>query len=397
CAYPALMTDDKFPDDVKKRAQDILNGCGGNSVGAYSDSTGIEIIKQHVAQFIERRDGYPANPSDIILSTGASEAVKTVFSMLNYIRNGKPPGIMVTIPQYPLYSSSIAECGMHQINYYLDEDNDWALNIAEMKKCLNESRTYCEPRALVVINPGNPTGSVLTHENIKEIIKFAYEEKLLLMADEVYQDNVSASGMQFHSLKKVMMEMGEPYKNMELVSLMSASKGYVGESGLRGGYAEIINLDPDVKKVLLNCISSRMCPGVLGQVAVDCVVNTPQKGEPSYDLFIKEKTAVFECLKEHASLVEKTFNSMKGVKCNIVAGAMYAFPRLTLPEKAIEKAKVSYVTIKRACADVFRTDLGVARQQQMVTLVTPLTFAHAQPIKTYADRHVDGNKNIKRH
>ncbi|GBO02100.1 Alanine aminotransferase 2 [Araneus ventricosus] len=221
----------------------------------------------------------------------------------------------------------------------MDEDNDWALNIAEMKKCLNESRTYCEPRALVVINPGNPTGSVLTHENIKEIIKFAYEEKLLLMADEVYQDNVSASGMQFHSLKKVMMEMGEPYKNMELVSLMSASKGHVGESGLRGGYAEIINLDPDVKKMLLNFISSRVCAGVLGQVAVDCVVNTPQKGEPSYDLFIKEKTAVFECLKEHASLVEKTFNCMKGVKCNIVAGAMYAFPRLTLPEKAIEKAK----------------------------------------------------------
>ncbi|GFR19043.1 alanine aminotransferase 2-like, partial [Trichonephila clavata] len=90
CTYPALMKDDRFPDDVRKRAQDILNGCGGNSVGAYSDSAGVDIIKQHVAQYIERRDGFPANPLDIILSTGASEAVKSVLSMLNYTNNGKP-------------------------------------------------------------------------------------------------------------------------------------------------------------------------------------------------------------------------------------------------------------------------------------------------------------------
>ncbi|KAF8782672.1 alanine aminotransferase 1-like [Argiope bruennichi] len=339
CTYPALMTDDRFPNDVKKRAQDILNGCGGKSVGAYSDSTGVEVIKQHIAQYIERRDGYPANPMDIILSTGASEAVKSVLSMLNCTRNGKPPGIMIPIPQYPLYSATIAEYGMHQINYYLAEDNAWALDIAELKRSLNESRKSCEPRALCVINPGNPTGSVLTLENIKEIIKFAYEEKLFLLADEVYQDNVYASGMQFHSFKKVMTEMGEPYKNMELASFMSASKGYMGECGLRGGYAEIINLDPDVKKMLLKCVSARLCSSVLGQATMDCVVNPPQKGEPSYDIFIKEKTAVLQSLKERALLVEKTFNSMRGIKCNVVAGAMYAFPRLTLPEKAIEKAK----------------------------------------------------------
>ncbi|KFM79416.1 Alanine aminotransferase 2, partial [Stegodyphus mimosarum] len=246
---------------------------------------------------------------------------------------------MVPIPQYPLYSATIAEYGMHLVSYYLDEENAWALDIEELKRAITESRKECQPRALVVINPGNPTGSVLTRENIEEIIKFAYEERLFLMADEVYQDNIYAEGMKFHSFKKVLTEMGEPYKNMELASFMSASKGYMGECGLRGGYCELVNVDPEVKKMLLKCVSARLCSSVLGQAAMDCVVNPPQKGEPSYELYIKEKTAVLQSLKERAVLVAKTFNSMKGIKCNEVAGAMYAFPQITLPKKAIEKAK----------------------------------------------------------
>ncbi|KAG8179041.1 hypothetical protein JTE90_016050 [Oedothorax gibbosus] len=340
CTYPDAMNIQGFPKDVQNKALAILNGCGGNSVGAYSDSTGVEIIKQHVAEYIERRDGFPAKATDIFLSTGASEGVKSILSLLNITTpDGKHSGIMVPIPQYPLYSATIAEYGMNLISYYLDEDNAWALSMDELKRALEDSRKKCNPRALVVINPGNPTGSVLTRENIVEIIKFAYKEKLFIMADEVYQDNVYAPGMQFYSFKKVMTEMGEPYKNMELASFMSASKGYMGECGLRGGYCELVNVDPEVKKMFLKCISARLCSSVLGQATMDCIVDPPKKGDPSYDVFIKEKTAVLQSLKERALLVEKTFNSMKGFKCNVVAGAMYAFPKLTLPEKAIEKAK----------------------------------------------------------
>ena len=72
-------------------------------------------------------------------------------------------------------------------------------------------------------------GQVLTKENIQDIIKFAKEENLLLMADEVYQHNVYAKGCQFHSFKKVLMEMGPEYSSMELASFMSTSKGYMGE------------------------------------------------------------------------------------------------------------------------------------------------------------------------
>ncbi|XP_042906500.1 alanine aminotransferase 2 isoform X1 [Parasteatoda tepidariorum] len=339
CTNPELMKDARFPEDVKKRAQDLLKECSGDSIGSYTDSAGIELIKEHVTEYIKQRDGIPANVSDIILSSGATDGVKSVLSMLNCPVNGKPPGIMVPIPQYPLYSAAIAEYGMHMINYYLDEDNAWALSIKELKRALDEARKECDPRALVVINPGNPTGSVLTRQNMEEIIKFAYDEKLFLMADEVYQDNVYPDNMKFYSFKKIMTELGEPYKYMELASFMSASKGYMGECGLRGGYCELVNVDMGVKKMLLKCVSARSCSTVLGQITMDCVVKPPQKGDPSYDLFIKEKSEVLKSLKERALLVEKTFNKIRGMKCNAVVGAMYAYPRITLPEKAIQKAK----------------------------------------------------------
>lgn len=91
--------------------------------------------------------------------------------------------------------------------------------------------------------------------------------------------------------------MGAPYSKMELASFMSCSKGYMGECGLRGGYVEVINMDPEVKAMYLKAISAMLCPTVLGQATIDCVVNPPKKGEPSYELFMKEKSSVLDSLK----------------------------------------------------------------------------------------------------
>lgn len=135
------------------------------------------------------------------------------------------------------------------------------------------------------------------------------------------------------------MEMGEPYSHMELASFMSISKGYTGECGIRGGYSETVNFDPIVKGHLLKCISAGLCATVYGQAVMDTIVNPPRKGEPSYELYEKEKKGILEALKERATLVAQTFNKLKGVECNPVQGAMYAFPKLNLPEKAIEAAK----------------------------------------------------------
>ena len=65
---------------------------------------------------------------------------------------------MIPVPQYPLYSATLSEYGAFPIEYYLDEDNNWALNIDELERSLSESKSRCEPRGIVIINPGNPTG-----------------------------------------------------------------------------------------------------------------------------------------------------------------------------------------------------------------------------------------------
>jgi alanine transaminase len=67
---------------------------------------------------------------------------------------------MIPVPQYPLYSATLSEYGAFPIEYYLDEDNNWALNIDELERSLSESKNHCVPRGIVIINPGNPTGSL---------------------------------------------------------------------------------------------------------------------------------------------------------------------------------------------------------------------------------------------
>lgn len=157
-----------------------------------------------------------------------SATTQSILSMLNEKVNGQKPGVMIPIPQYPLYSATLAEYDMGQIPYYLDEDNNWALNITELERSLAQAKKDgLNPRAIVIINPGNPTGSVLSEKNVQDIVKFAHKHKLMLLADEVYQHNVYIG--EFHSLRKVHHQLGAPFNEIELVSFMSCSKGYMGE------------------------------------------------------------------------------------------------------------------------------------------------------------------------
>ncbi|KAL0822136.1 hypothetical protein ABMA28_004269 [Loxostege sticticalis] len=341
-SHPELIEKSDYPEDVKHRAQEILNGMGGKSCGAYTQSHGIELIRRRVAEYIERRDGHKANWQDIVLSGGASNAIKNVLQLFCKDVDGKPSGVMIPIPQYPLYSASLAEYGLQQCGYYLNEETNWGLDISELERSRDEYMKNVAVRAIVIINPGNPTGQVLTRENIESIIKFAHKHKLFIFADEVYQDNVYAEGSKFFSFKKVLTEMGAPYNTeVELASFMTVSKGYMGECGLRGGWMELVNMDPVVQANLYKAISAMLCPTTLGQTAVDCVARPPQPGEPSYELFIKEKSAVLDSLNKRAKMIADTFNNMEGFSCNTVQGAMYAFPQFQLPARAVSAAKAA--------------------------------------------------------
>lgn len=344
CAYPPLFNETIFPSDAKLRARRILDCARGRSIGSYTDSPGLSVVRQDVSDYIQQRDGYPCDFTDVFLCTGASDGIKSILSLLMTGKIGtERAGIMIPIPQYPLYSATLTEYNAYQISYYLDEFNNWSLDVAELNRALTEARSHCKPRAICVINPGNPTGQVLTRLNIEKVIRFAKQEKLVILADEVYQHNIYDPKSEFHSFKKVLMDLGPEFANQELASFMSASKGYMGECGYRAGYCEMVNFDPEVKAQLMKMISAKLCPPVPGQVVVDVVANPPTPSEPSYALFQKEKAFVLNMLKQKAQMVTKTFNSIEGVQCNTLQGAMYAFPCIALPlsaQKAAEDRKM---------------------------------------------------------
>merc|ERR1712060_667446 len=116
--------------------------------------------------------------------------------------------------------------------YHLDERADWGLSMDTLRHAVAEARArHATPRALVLINPGNPTGQVLSAETLGDVIRFCKAEGLVLLADEVYQENVYLPSRRFVSARKVLKAMGPAYSDSELVSFHSTSKGLIGECG----------------------------------------------------------------------------------------------------------------------------------------------------------------------
>jgi aspartate/methionine/tyrosine aminotransferase len=185
------------------------------------------------------------------------------------------------------------------------------------------------PRAIVVINPGNPTGAVLDEQNVELVLDFARAHRLAVLADEVYQDNVYRAGARFISFAKVLARRG--WGEVSLFSFHSTSKGYLGECGHRGGYVECRQVPADVLAELTKLQSVALCANTAGQVVLYLQVRPPRPGDPSYQRWAKEKLEVLEPLARKAGIVERGLNAVAGIHCQPVAGAMYAFPRITLP------------------------------------------------------------------
>lgn len=133
---------------------------------------------------------------------------------------------------------------------------------------------------------------------------FCFRKHIVLMADEVYQENVYVKDKPFVSFKKVLFEMGSKYSdNLELASFHSVSKGFIGECGKRGGYMELVNFDADVKAEVYKLASIGLCPNTIGQLVVDLMVNPPKEGEESYPLYKKERDAIYDSLRRRANLL----------------------------------------------------------------------------------------------
>ncbi len=329
--YPHLMESAEtlklYPKDIVERAKQFLKKYP-HGTGAYTQSAGIPFIKQAVADFINKRDGIPTNKDNIILTDGASKGVQAALMSLLKSPND---GFMIPVPQYPLYSASITLYGGKQIPYFLDEENNWQLNESVLNESITKARSEgINPVAIAVINPGNPTGAILSKENIQMVISFAKRNKLSILADEVYQENVYDAKAKFHTFAKVMYEMEET--EVSLFSFHSVSKGFLGECGHRGGYTEFRNIPADVMAELVKFQSISLCANAVGQIATFMMVSPPQPGDESYETYFRERDNVLSDLKAKAEILGEKINKISGMKLDTPQGAMYAFVKFELPE-----------------------------------------------------------------
>ena len=132
-----------------------------------------------------------------------------------------------------------------------------------------------------------------------------------------------------------------PEPPLQLASFHSTSKGFIGECGLRGGYLELVGFDPDVQAQLLKLVSIGLCSNTVGQIGTGLMVRPPKPGEASYAAFAAERDGIMTSLKRRATKLVAGLNALDGVTCNQPQGAMYAFPSITLPPKAIAAAEAA--------------------------------------------------------
>ncbi|KAM9832127.1 alanine aminotransferase 2-like [Neosynchiropus ocellatus] len=342
CLHPELLQDQSLPQDVRQRAQKLLAVCGGGSVGAYSQtSRGILLVHRSIAEFITRRDGGAlCNPDDIIFCCGAQRALM-LFAHLMASGEGKTRAGMLTPSPCPhTLPMLLDECGVVMEPYHLKEDNNWAIDLEELHRALKDARGRCEPRAIYISNPGNPTGHVQDRETIQHVIRFAAAERLIILAEEVYQDSVYGEDREFLSYRRVLLEMGAGYADsVEMVSFHSLSGACMLECGLRGAYMETINLDPSVNTFLQN-MQATSSPPVLPQLAINVMVTPPTLGEPSYENYRREIEGTLTTLAENSRRACELINNIPGISCQSAEGGIFLFPRVQLPVSWIDQAEI---------------------------------------------------------
>jgi alanine transaminase len=183
----------------------------------------------------------------------------------------------------------------------------------------------------------------------KNVCRFCSKHNIVLLADEVYQENVYDETAEFYSCKHAAADLGLIDNDaIELISFHSVSKGLFGECGRRGGYMELVGIDSKVKDYLYKLASSGLCSSLDGQVMMSLMVRGPSPGSVSYESHQKEMRGVFESLKVRAKVISEGLNSIPGFSCQQAQGAMYCFPAIQMPKGALvasEKQSISPDTL----------------------------------------------------
>ena len=288
------------PDEI---VQDMIRNLAG--AAGYTDSKGLFAPRKSVVHYCQEKGIQGVTVDDVYLGNGASELI---VMALNALLN-EDDEVLLPAPDYPLYTAAVSLSGGRPVHYICDEQADWNPDIADIR-----AKITPRTKAIVVINPNNPTGALYPDSLLKEIIQVAREHQLIVLADEIY-DKTLFDGNTHTSMASLA-------EDVLFLTFNGLSKNY-RSCGYRAGWMVVSGEKRHAKDYIegLNMLASmRLCANTPGQLAIQTALGGYQS--------IKDLVAPTGRLCKQRDLAYELLNKIPGVSVVKPKGALYMFPRL---------------------------------------------------------------------
>lgn len=276
----------------------------------YAHSAGLIEAREAIARHATVL-GSPTDIDDVIVTSGASEAAELVLAALLNANDE----VLVPAPGYPLYSAIINKLGGVPRPYFLDPQKKWQPSSEKI-----ESMITVRTRAIVLINPNNPTGSITADKTTREILEIAERNQILVVSDEVYRELCFETSPTPASVLA---------KNMSvpIITLDSLSKTHM-LTGWRVGWMRFTNagLMPELVAAITRLASGRLCSPTLSQYAV----------KPALAMHDGYRRAFIRSIGAKRDLAVDAINSIPGLSCELPQAAFYLMVRLDIPKNPID-------------------------------------------------------------
>jgi alanine-synthesizing transaminase len=288
------------PDEI---VQDMIRNLP--FAAGYTDSKGLFAPRKAVVHYTQEKNVHGVTVDDVYLGNGASELI--AMSMNALLNDGDE--VLIPTPDYPLYTAVVALSSGTPVHYQCDEASDWMPDIADLK-----ARITPRTRALVVINPNNPTGALYPESVLRELVEVARQHQLIIFADEIY-DKTLYDGATHTSI-------GSLADDVLCLTFNGLSKNY-RSCGYRAGWMVVSGDKRHARDYIegLNMLASmRLCANTPGQLAIQTALGGYQS--------IKDLVAPGGRLCRQRDLAHKLLTDIPGVTCVKPKAALYMFPRL---------------------------------------------------------------------
>lgn len=272
----------------------------------YTTSKGIIPARRAIVTRYEVIEGFPYfDVNDVFLGNGVSELISMVTQAL--LNDGDE--VLIPMPDYPLWTAATSLAGGKPVHYLCDEEDDWNPSIEDIRAKVTD-----KTKAIVVINPNNPTGAVYSRKVLEEIAEVARENDLLILADEIY-DRILYDGAEHISMAQVAPDM-------LCITFNGLSKAY-RVAGYRAGWMILTGPKHHAAGFIegLELLAgTRLCPNAPAQHAIQVALGGRQS---IYDL-----TCEGGRLLEQRNVAYEKLNEIPGISCTKPMGAMYCFPKI---------------------------------------------------------------------